>query len=74
MLFFVMFLLSGVGPPRGALSEGMRAVSDILPLTYVVQVMQAAWLQSSWDTGNSIVVLGVLVAATIASLRLFRWE
>jgi ABC-type polysaccharide/polyol phosphate export permease len=74
MLFFVMFLLSGVGPPRDALSGGMRAVGDALPLTYVVQVLQDGWLKSSWDATGSIVVMGILVGATLLSFRLFRWE
>jgi ABC-2 type transport system permease protein len=74
MLFFVMFLLSGVGPPRGALSGGMRVVSDALPLTYVVEVLQKPWLDSSWDVTASIVVLGILAASSLLSFRLFRWE
>lgn len=74
MLFFVMFLLSGAGPPRDALSGGMRTVGDSLPLTYVIQVLQEPWLQSSWDAAGSIVVLGILVGASLLSFRLFRWE
>jgi ABC-2 type transport system permease protein len=74
MLFFMMFLLSGVGPPREALSEGMRAVGDTLPLTYVVQVLQDAWLKSSWDATASIVVFSILVGASLLSFKLFRWE
>ena len=74
MLFFVMFLLSGVGPPRDALSGGMRTVGDALPLTYVVQILQGAWLQSSWDVTASFVVLGILAGASLLSFRLFRWE
>ena len=74
MLFFLMFLLGGGGPPRDALSSGMRTVGDALPLTYVDQMLQAAWLQASWDTTASIVVFGVLVIASALSLRFFRWE
>jgi ABC-2 type transport system permease protein len=74
MLFFVMFLLSGSGPPRDALSGGMRVAGDALPLTYVVQVLQAPWLESSWDTSAAVVVLGILVVASVLSFRLFRWE
>lgn len=74
MIFFVMFLLGGVGPPRDALSAGMRTVGDALPLTYVVRVLQDAWLKSSWDVTASVVVLGILVGASLLSFRLFRWE
>ena len=74
MLFFVMFLLGGGGPPRDALTGGMRTVSDALPLTYVDILLQKAWLQSSWDATASLVVLGVLVVSTALSFRFFRWE
>jgi ABC-2 type transport system permease protein len=74
MLFFVMFLLSGVGPPRDALSSGMRAASDALPLTYVVEVLQRPWLDSSWDVTASLVVLGILGMSSLLSFKLFRWE
>ncbi len=74
MLFFVMFLLGGVGPPRDALSSGMRAVGDVLPLTYVVQVLQEGWLRASWDPAASLVVLAVLVVSAACSFLLFRWE
>ena len=36
MLFFVMFLLSGSGPPRDALSGAMNSVGNVLPLTHVI--------------------------------------
>jgi ABC-2 type transport system permease protein len=74
LLFFLMFLLSGSGPPRDALSGGMRVVADALPLTYVVQALQAPWLRSSWDTSASLAVLGTLVVSAVLSFRLFRWE
>lgn len=74
MLFFVMFLLSGSGPPRDVLTGGMRTVGDLLPLTHVVRLLQEAWLHSQWDATASVVVLAVLVTAVLLSLRFFRWE
>jgi ABC-2 type transport system permease protein len=74
MLFFVMFLLSGAGPPPGALNSAMRAVSDALPLTYVVLLLQDPWLGFGWHVTASIVVAAIAVVSTVLSLRLFRWE
>lgn len=74
MLFFVMFLLSGAGPPREVLSGAMGTVSDALPLTYVVKALQEPWLNAAWDTTSSLVILGILVVASLLAFRLFRWE
>jgi ABC-2 type transport system permease protein len=74
MLFFVMFLLGGAGPPPGALTEDMQTVSDLLPLTYVVRLLQGAWLHARWDARASLVIGAQLLAATALSFRLFRWE
>jgi ABC-2 type transport system permease protein len=60
LLWFVMLLLGGAGPPPEVLSSGMRAVSDVLPLTHAVAVIQYGWLSS--DPGWSLlIVIGVLL-------------
>jgi ABC-2 type transport system permease protein len=74
MLFFVMFLLSGSGPPRDVLTGPMRAVGDLLPLTHVITLLQDPWLGFGWNTGASVVVAGVLVGSVALSVRYFRWE
>jgi ABC-2 type transport system permease protein len=73
-LFFVMMLLSGVGPPPEVLTGPMRAVSDSLPLTYMVRLMQGPWLglDASWT--DAAVVLGFTAAALAAWRLLRRWE
>jgi hypothetical protein len=60
ILFFPMWLLSGAGPPPGVMSEGMRSVSDVLPLTHVVGALQGPWLGWGTDAG-SLLVLGAVV-------------
>jgi ABC-2 type transport system permease protein len=74
MLFFVMFLLSGSGPPRGALTDGMQTVSNALPLTHVIMMLQDPWLGFGWHTSASIVVSAILVGSVALSFRFFRWE
>ena len=74
MLFFLMFLLSGSGPPRDALSGAMNSVGDVLPLTHVITLLQDPWLGFGWDTTSSLVVAGLLVGSFVLSLRVFRWE
>lgn len=65
VLFFPMWLLSGAGPPRGVMTQTMRQLSDLLPLTRVVTAIQDPWL----GTGSNLpefVVLSVVFAAAVA--------
>jgi ABC-2 type transport system permease protein len=73
-LFFAMMLLSGVGPPPEVLSGPMRAVSDTLPLTYMVRLLQGPWLGLDWSWSDAAVVLGFTAAALVAWRLLVRWE
>jgi ABC-2 type transport system permease protein len=74
ILFFVMLLISGSGPPRAVLSPAMRDVSNAMPLTHVSLLLQDTWLFGAWDTGASLALLGFLVVAAVVTVRFFRWE
>jgi ABC-2 type transport system permease protein len=65
VLFFPMWLLSGAGPPRGVMTEAMRQLSDLLPLTRVVAAIQQPWLGTSSNL-SELVALSVLFAAAVA--------
>ncbi len=74
ILFFVMMILSGAGPPREVMTEAMHWIADATPLRYVVLTLQDPWLGFGWNVHASLVVGGFLVAATLLSARFFRWE
>jgi ABC-2 type transport system permease protein len=65
VLFFPMWLLSGAGPPRGVMTEPMRKLSDLLPLTRVVTAIQEPWLGAGSNV-SELVVLSALFAAAVA--------
>jgi hypothetical protein len=46
LAFFPMFLLSGGGPPPDVMSEPMRRIADILPLTHVIGGIREPWLRN----------------------------
>ena len=73
MLFFVMLFLSGAGPPTEVMSETMTRIGDFLPLTYGVDLLQAAWSGGAWDWTAAIVLIGIVVVAGYLSLRVYRW-
>jgi ABC-2 type transport system permease protein len=65
VLFFPMWLLSGAGPPRGVMTQTMRQLSDLLPLTRVVTAIQEPWLGTGSNV-SELVVLSALFAAAVA--------
>ncbi|HEY8474215.1 MAG TPA: ABC transporter permease [Natronosporangium sp.] len=76
LVYFPMIFLTGATIPLEIMPDGVRAVSDALPLTYAVRALQWAWL----DRGGESPLLAVAVLAGTAvvsgavSLRLFRWD
>jgi ABC-2 type transport system permease protein len=72
ILFFPMWLLSGAGPPPEVMGEGMRRISDLLPLTHVVQALQDPWLGSAADPADLVLVAAVLLVATVLAARSLR--
>jgi ABC-2 type transport system permease protein len=75
VVFFPMFFLSGAaGIQPDMFPEALRRVSDLLPLTYVVELVQKLWIAGEWDTKALVVLLGVMVASVFVSAWTFRWE
>ncbi|MBN2099505.1 MAG: ABC transporter permease [Dehalococcoidia bacterium] len=74
ILFIVMLMLSGAGPPPELMSEAMEKTGQTMPLFYVIRLIQDPWLGYGWDWDSFLILIGVTVVAALASLRLFRWE
>lgn len=76
VVLYPMLFLSGAGIPLEVMPEGIRAISDYLPLSYVVRLLRGLWFGDPWgslllETG---VLVGVLVVCTAVAARFFRWE
>ena len=76
VIFYPMMFLSGAGIPLEVLPAGVRSVSNILPLTYVVKLLRGLWLGESWGAhlGEVAVLAGLLLVSTAVAGRFFRWE
>ena len=73
LIWFVMLMVGGAGPPREVLTGAMGYVSDATPLWYAVQMMHQPWL--GLNPGVSWwVFTGVAVISGAFGLVLFRWE
>jgi len=72
LLFFPMWLLAGSGPPPDVMSSGMRAISDVLPLTFVVRSLQDPWLGEGLDWIYPIMLVALLVVSLAIAMRTIR--
>ena len=76
VLLYPMLFLSGATIPIEVMPESVQAISNFLPLTYIVRLLRGLWFGESWgslalETG---VLVAVLVICTAIAVRVFRWE
>lgn len=74
VLLFPMLFLSGAALPQEFLPDLMRDISYALPLTYIVDGLQAAWYGSGLDIPGIIVLTGLLILGTLIAVSTFRWQ
>jgi ABC-2 type transport system permease protein len=74
ILFFVMLILGGAGPPPEVLTGAMDIIGKIMPLRHVILMLQDPWLGFGWHVSASLVVVGITVVAALLAARFFRWE
>jgi hypothetical protein len=76
VLLYPMVFLSGASFPRELLPEAINRVSTFLPLTYVVNLLRGLWIGETWSQHitDVIVLVGILVAGVLISIKTFRWE
>ena len=74
ILFFVMMILGGAGPPPEVLKGAMGVIGDIMPLRHVILMLQNPWLGFDWHTSASLITAGITVVAALLAARFFRWE
>lgn len=73
LLWFVLLIVGGAGPPPEVLTGAMGTVGDLTPLRHAIRVIQDGWL--SLDPGASwLIVAVVAVVCGVLAMRFFRWE
>lgn len=73
-LFFPMFFLSGAALPLQQMPSWLQLVSDYVPLTYAVRLVQEVWVGEGWNWSAATVLVVILALATLLTTRVFRWE
>lgn len=73
LLWFVVLIVGGAGPPPEVLSGAMSTIGDLTPLRHAIRVIQDGWL--SLDPGSSWwIVAAVTLVSGLLAVRFFRWE
>ena len=76
VLFFPQIFLSGVMYPVQQMPAWMQQISQALPMTYAVELLQGLWFGFAWsEQWDSVAILGgMLVVGTALAVKTFRWE
>jgi len=74
LLWFLMLMVAGAGPPPEVLPAALTRVADVTPLRHVVLALQDPWLGFGSNLSELGIVAGVAVGCGLLALRLFRWE
>jgi ABC-2 type transport system permease protein len=72
LTFFPVFLLGGGGPPPRAMTDLMRHLSDVIPLTHVTRAIQDPWLGLGTGTSHLAIVAVVAVVCAATWVRAVR--
>lgn len=73
LLWFVLLIVGGAGPPPEVLTGAMGVIGEWTPLRPAIEIMQDGWL--GLDPGSSwLVVVGMTLVAGALAIRFFRWE
>jgi ABC-2 type transport system permease protein len=73
-LFFPMMMLSGAALPRALMPETVQRISEFLPMTQVVILMQSLWFGGGWIVVSVVMLIGLMIFGAAISTRTFRWE
>lgn len=76
-LFLPMIFLSGAALPRSQFPDWMRSLSEVIPLTHLVDTLTAAWIGQAFTSNDWISLFLLFDVAVISAgfARLtFKWE
>jgi ABC-2 type transport system permease protein len=72
LLWFVMMIIDGAGPPFEVLPSSLVHLGDATPLKHLVLLIQDAWLGPGWNTAEMLFVGAFLAGASLLTLFFAR--
>ncbi len=74
VLWFMLLLICGAGPPPEVLPDTLRTLGQWLPLSPIIELLQEPWLVGGWAWQQTVIVAGIGAISLGAARWLFRWE
>jgi ABC-2 type transport system permease protein len=73
-LYFPSLFFAGVYLPRGAMPEGLQAVSDLTPSGAAVQAVTDTWAGRAPTLSSLLVLAAFALGGGWLAANRFRWE
>ncbi|HET9780887.1 MAG TPA: ABC transporter permease [Candidatus Dormibacteraeota bacterium] len=73
ILWFVMMMVGGAGPPYEVLGRSLQVLGDAEPLRHVVILIQDPWLGFGWNTSEMLVAIAITAACAGLSYLLLKY-
>lgn len=73
ILWFVMMMVGGAGPPYEVLGATLRAVGDATPLRHAVALIQDPWLGFGWNAGETVILAVITIGCALLSYLLLKY-
>jgi ABC-2 type transport system permease protein len=76
LVLWPMVALSGLFMPVESMPPALQSVARVLPLTYVVSLLEGIWTGDAWSAhlGDLAALAVVFAGCTALSAKVFRWE
>jgi ABC-2 type transport system permease protein len=76
VVLYPMIAFSGLFAPVASLPPVLRALADILPMTYAVNLLQGIWVGEPWSAHfvDVVALTAFFLVFTTLSAKIFRWE
>ena len=76
VLYFPNLFLSGATFPRDVFPDTIKLLSDLMPMTHMVNLFQAIWFGKPWsEYGVTLTItVGFAIGGVVLAVKLFRWE
>jgi len=76
VIMYPMMAVSGLFAPIQSLPPTLQAVAKVVPLTYMVSLLEGIWKGDAWRThvGDVAALVVVFIVCTALSAKVFRWE
>lgn len=72
LLWFLMMMVSGAGPPPEVLSKTLRGVATATPLKHVIVALQDPWLGRGVNWTETLILTGILLVASALAVPALR--